>query len=483
MLKVGILDANIGGRKIDDNRYIDGVVSYVGQWLKWELAQAGMTPSAPGEADIVLLVHAGGLDWLQHCRGALRAHRIEIDPARRKGKPYVITGGSVDASPFTALQVADALAVGEAYLFVRQLLDMVKAGATVEEIAAWAVEYPHALERRQIIDCAEDAERPWLLRARAPRLATPDDYVDWEGTPSVRTREGLVYAIAAKGCHLKCTFCATTYRQTYRFDPNAARIQNRIAQASGEHADVAFITNDAAALPYYWLLAQQGIARFQSVTVKALRNPEILDKIARSKMKTIRFGVEGVSERIRQAFGKPVANEEIVHILRKFAEHKILVSHLFFIVGAPYEQEDDWIGFQRLLVDITRHIQRGIVRIKMSPYTCAPPAPLCRFTYQPQYAERIERLKNYLRKNWHSPHVKLYPGLCGAQLMARRNAELLSIAPQQAMALVTAGHTQDLAPTLEDAHRMKHEIIAWPLECERRWRLGGSYQKRMGVEG
>ena len=67
---------------------------------------------------------------------------------------------------------------------------------------------------------------------------------------------------------------------------------------------VAVITNDGAADDYDSILGQQ---EFVSATVERL----LTRPITRSWSKSIRLGVEGVSERLRKAVGKPVSNKDL----------------------------------------------------------------------------------------------------------------------------------------------------------------------------
>ena len=199
MLELALVDANE-----KTNREYRGIVSsVVGGWLRWECARAGVALVAPDKADVVLLVFAGALDWLAQCRAELRRQRIEPVARNRAGRPYVVAGGPCDAIPATALAVADALAVGEAYTFVRTLLAMVHSGCTLDELREWIALYPHAIERGQFEALRRDTERPWLLAAPAPPLASPDPYVDWMGVPPIRSDDKVVRVVAEKGCHCK----------------------------------------------------------------------------------------------------------------------------------------------------------------------------------------------------------------------------------------------------------------------------------------
>ena len=118
MLKIALVDAN----KRANKKYAGIVSSIVGGWLVWEAKQKGieLLTERQAEADIILLAFAGAMDYLANGKSYLRRSKIEPDPHKRNRVPYIIAGGPVDASPFEAIQIADAFAVGEAYNFIRE---------------------------------------------------------------------------------------------------------------------------------------------------------------------------------------------------------------------------------------------------------------------------------------------------------------------------------------------------------------------------
>ena len=477
MLRLAILEANQGAAS--DEAYINPVVSIVGLWLQYEIQRAGLTLVPPRAADVVLLVYAGAIDWTTFCRRALRRAQIPVDPAVRQQRPYVITGGAIDASPFEALATADALAVGEAYQFVRELLRLVKGGADLAAIRAFIIDYPHAIERQQLADLTFDPSRPWLLSAPAPMLATPDTVIDWDETPVVKSDDRVLRVLASKGCHLRCTFCATTFRQPYQVTPNTDRLIAVVQDAARTQRGASLITNDAAALPQFADIIQAGALSFQSMTVKALRQPDLLKAICASGARLLRFGVEGISERIRQAFGKPVSNAELVHIVGELNRHRIN-CHLFFIVGAPFETDDDFANLQQLVIDLSKTVRFGITRLKFTAFQSTPPAPLAHFSPASGYEARWRAFDQWQYNNWRSRHLMLIPPrLTKASIRYLRDAYRLPISV--ARAILASSVTVDFAPTYADAQRMLFEVIGWPLDTHRRWRLSRSYAHRMGV--
>ena len=101
MLKLAVIDANQKANKA----YKGIVASVVGQWLEWEIQQAGLQYVDPKEADIVFVSHASALDFTLNVPRELRYFGIEVDPKKRNRRPYLIAGGPVDATPFVAFLI------------------------------------------------------------------------------------------------------------------------------------------------------------------------------------------------------------------------------------------------------------------------------------------------------------------------------------------------------------------------------------------
>lgn len=480
MLSLAILDANI--KNAPEESFIDPVVSVVGQWLQWECEQAGVALVEPGVADVILLTFAGQVDYLAGCRKALKRKGIEPFRAKRRINgigPYIITGGAVDVSPWTALTLADALAVGEAYLFVRQVLDLIKGHGTVEDLRAYVLDYPYAIEGVQLDGIRRDPDKPWMLAEVTEPIAAPDDYVDWDANPLIRTDDKVLRLVASKGCHLKCKFCATTYRQTYRVNENTEQILTAVDVARSRGDGLSLITNDVGVLPSLPAIAERGQLAFQSLTVKSLREPHMLSTILKANMKISRFGVEGISERIRQAFGKPISNPELLDMLTQMHGAN-LDTHLFFIVGAPYENEQDWMEYREFHKQLAKRVRTHLCRIKMTAFNAQPPTPLAYFLVGRAYYRHTEDWFNWLLHNWKSRHVvTIRPRKPESRLQDLGDS--FGVDPKVFAPMIEDDATIDLAPTVEDAYRMPWEIVAWPLPPAKRWHLSRSYMRYMGA--
>lgn len=470
MLTLGIVDANEKASK----RYAGIVSSVVGGWLRWEVTRAGVTLVEPRNADVVLLVFAGALDWLAECTAGLKRAGIEPNARKRQGRPYVITGGPCDAIPFTALSVSDALAIGEAYTLVRTILDMLKDGACVDDLVRWFVAYDHAIERSQIDALERDKSAPWLLTTKAPKLARPDSYVDWD-VPPIRSDDKVVRVVGEKGCHAKCLFCATTYRQTHRQNSNEFKVRQTLESVKSAGERVQLISNDPMALPYFRRITTR--LDSQSFTIAEVSDDENRRALIANGISIARFGVEGLSERIRKAFAKPVSNDKLLEVITELHANKIN-SHMFFIVGAPYECEADWDEFRDFYYRLARTVRTGICRVKFTTFVNTPPAPLSRFVHGETYAQRMADLSRWIGGNSASRHVVYVRGR-GYASYVRNVAEQLAVPNDVVQGMLASRDTFDLLPSLDDAHRAIWEIIDWPISTSKRWKISETYRRRM----
>jgi hypothetical protein len=479
MLKVAILDANTTGDDTTEMT-IHLTNSMVANWLAWEFDSRNVPISTDyATSDILFLVYAGAVDWLPAVKRFLKKHAIPSSPSARNRKPYIITGGAIDVAPFVALSVVDALAVGEAYHFIRSLIDLLENDSSLEDIRGWIVDYPHAIEQSQLSPLAEDPDYPYLLASPPPKLASPDDWVDWEGQPLIRNDDKVVRIVAAKGCHLRCKFCATTYRQTYRIHPRQGMLAKQVEALNEAGERVSLITNDVGVLPALHLLANKAQLDSQSLTIKSVRDPENLEAIIEANTKIIRFGVEGVSERVRQAFGKPIDDAELIDILA-YIHSRRRNSQLFFIVGSPYETREDWVAHERFVRALFKRVEWGVLKFKYTAFQPNPPTPLARFLPARQYYRNMGKFKDDYLNDFVSRH--------GLLIWARKPdnlidtlADVYHVPRAYFRNLYHDEETIDLLPTVDMARRAKWEVIDWHLSPDKRWNLGNSYARTMGA--
>lgn len=474
MLRIGIIDAN---EKSSSKFKPEDIVSHVAQWLKWEVERAGMRLVPVENADLVFFCYAGALGWAKAFRREARRYHFSSYNHIRHGEPYVIGGGAVETIPFTALSHADAISVGEAFHFVRDILAMVKANKTIRDIRRYVVEYDHALEWSQIDNIGRDEKRYWLLeRAPAP-LASPDTRIDWT-IPPILGPDNVMRIMASKGCRWHCKFCATSYRQPYAVDPDTSKILRTLAVLKRRGERSVLVTNDVSDLPYFDRLPKFGALDSQSLSYRTAKDRETLRAVVQAGAKVMRFGVEGISERIRRAIGKPIPGGGLLDLL-----HYLLKTHtqphMFFIVGMPYEDDSDYAAFREWYTKLAHVADWGLIRIKYTTFQPYPPTPLARFVQGRIYYQRMLALKDWIPNNVANRHLFPIWG-CGNETFIRDWADIFTLSCAEVEPIQQEIETVDLAPTLDDARRMPWEIIQWPFSVAKRWELGNVYKRKVG---
>jgi hypothetical protein len=343
------------------------------------------------------------------------------------------------------------------------------------------IEYPHCIERSQIEHLTRDKAKPWLLESEPEIIATPDGWIDWE-MPILQHNDGVYGALGSKGCRKRCSFCATTYRQPFVANPRMDEVKKAmgILHKRGERTNI--ITNDVVDLPFFDELSAGGILDSESLSFSAVRRPGQLRRLIRSRPKVSRFGLEGLSERIRKAFGKPVPNSEVLSVLTAMHTAKPCVNgHLFLITGAPYETVEDLNEWKEFYLDLSSEIQAGLCRVKYTSFKPDAPAPLGRFVTGPGWHDEVYSLRKWVVQNAAGKHMLSLWGQKSKSII--KDLVEVTRVPKEVWADVFADDdmkTFDMAQDLNDARRLPWEVIDWPLSVESRWKIGSVYRKRMG---
>jgi hypothetical protein len=469
MLRVAILDANTKSSAT----YKGLTSSVVGQWLGWECQQAGIEPTSVGDADVVFLVFAGSVDWRAECRKELKRRGIKHETDARGRKPYIIAGGPIDVAPFTATAIADAVAIGEAYRFVRGVLELVRTASSIAEIHEFCEHHPHCLTAAELDRVPRDPEQPHLL-AEAGAIASPDTWIDWD-VPPIKSDDNVVRLIASKGCHFKCAFCSTTFRQPYLADPHGGRTVGRLEGLHRAGERVQLLSNDPMNLSYFKKVSTR--LDSQSFTIAELRDRDNREALIRNGVRIARFGVEGLSERIRRAFGKTISNDELVDLLGELHRRKVN-THMFYIINAPYEQAVDWMAFRELWERLSKVMTWGICRVKFTTFIPAAPAPLARFIPGSLHSRRMEQLQDWVVQSCASKNMLVIPGRVSDSHW-ENVSEQFGMPKQWGLRFFGRQETTDLAPDLDMARRLPWEIIEWPIPVEKRYKASEVYRRRM----
>ena len=372
---------------IDTNYTKPHHVGLAGTWLKWELEQSGIDESCPSGAEF-LFCTVSSQQGVSALRGALR--RIGNKKAR------VIVGGGGGWGPAVFDEVADVVCVGEGARFVRTLLtDGYKT----------ALGLPEA----------------WIPGGNTPVIPNID--FPWE-LPPLNHPDGTVRVFGSRGCRYRCLFCQTGWETSYRVNPDSARLSKNIAMMERQGRRVAIVTNDGSEER----VKLSGQTEFLSMRFDNLKR---LMPLTRQVVKSVRVGVEGVSERLRVAVGKPVLNAELLDVTFELLTQANGVGvRWFFIVGLPGETDADYEDLKFLVQELHK-LPKGCVMMNFHAFIPQPATPLGVLPLADDYWERFDEFRRWF---FHGPGLTrrvqiVAPSQCPGRL--RRAKQSMAASEEQ----------------------------------------------------
>ena len=247
------------------------------------------------------------------------------------------------------------------------------------------------------------------------RTAIASYKMEWEKLPLVRTGMRKAYFLAGRGCHNKCTFCATSWVQPYQKN-TIARLRRAAAKAKSHGCKVTFICNDSSDMPRL-----KGV-NAASVTVRDyLRNP------AGYKCNLLHFGVEAWNEAERRKYGKPIGNNDLVALIEATKEHKQRCE-LFFIAGREGWNLNAVRELVKMLPQDTWHLPA--MHVKLTYFDPCPHTPLAKACPATEF---VDTCQVFSILNSHNKRFRVFP----VRSLARSNwrTVLHRCTPEQAMTL------------------------------------------------
>lgn len=323
-------------------------------WLRWEMERAGVREYPAPLAD-TLLVTVSSQQGIADVKRELR--KLNFTNKR------IILGGGGCYAPAVFEKLADVICVGEGMRFVRTLItDGYEAAKALPE--SWV-----RGETKRVIP---GREFPWDV----PPLNHPD---------------GTVRVFGSRGCKYRCLFCQTGWENIYRVNPSPERLQAQIDGLERRGCRIAIVTNDAAEER----VKLSGQQEFLSVRFQNLRH---MMPLARAQVKSVRIGVEGASERLRVAVGKPVPSDELLRITFDLLANGVGVRW-FFIPGLPGETDADYVELQYLVREL-HHLPKGCVMMNFHSFIPQPATPLGVLPLVDDYWERFDEFRRWF---FHGP--------------------------------------------------------------------------------
>jgi radical SAM superfamily enzyme YgiQ (UPF0313 family) len=214
---------------------------------------------------------------------------------------------------------------------------------------------------------------------------------------------GMFLVEGTRGCPSKCPFCLLG--NSYRF------VCDKILPLKTDIEDVGIIGGGVSFHPQLEEITAALMRTGKRVHFPSLRLDEIplsIIELMQDEIKTLTFGIEAGTERLRIVIGKPLSDQEIYNKLSAILRIKPFNLKLYFMIGLPGETAEDVDG----IVELVKHVKHvmvkegakrgfvGSVTVHASPFVPKPSTPFQRFPMNDmnELKDKINRLKSALGK-------------------------------------------------------------------------------------
>lgn len=306
---------------------------------------------------------------------------------RSPSDPLVAFGGQFSITPEPLAEFADVIALGDGELTGTRIAQMLSAGA-------------------KRLDIMRDLRG--VRGFYVPSFGV-DRFERWEAPSytAVTVRGDNTDVIElARGCESKCAFCRIGWAGgTYREAPRE-EVETAIARAAGKN--VSIFAPDYSAVSYVEDV-EKFVAEAGCRNIARDARADYAHKHLKSGrgVKSYNFGIEGMSERLRAAVGKPLKHERLIGTMRMLADAGINHALWYMLFALPGETDEDFADLIRA-IDELDDVYLGALNFTCSQVKGLPHTPLERISnaYDSDGRRRWEALRDHCRDRWEKRKAK-----------------------------------------------------------------------------
>jgi radical SAM superfamily enzyme YgiQ (UPF0313 family) len=305
---------------------------------------------------------------------------------RTASDPLIAFGGQFSIAPEPLAEFADVIALGDGELTGGRIAELLRAGAgrldIMRELRGVRGYYVPSAGVARFERWESDTYRPIT--------------VDEDGRNPV--------VELARGCASKCAFCRIGWAGgTYREAPRE-QVETRLRGLRGQRVNI--FAPDYSSVS--WVedlesLVSEVSCKNSSRDARADATHRLLSRGA--GVKSYSFGIEGTSERLRRAIGKPLSDERLVETMRMLSESGVNHVKWYMLFSLPSESKADHEAFRACLRRVAE-VYRGTLNVAPSPCKSLPHTPFERLSnrYSEHASDRFAELKAEMKAAWSDDH-------------------------------------------------------------------------------
>jgi radical SAM superfamily enzyme YgiQ (UPF0313 family) len=310
--------------------------------------------------DILFITLSFELDYINIPKLLSRAGIHALASERKDGDPIVVAGGiCVMANPEPVSRFVDLFILGD----------------VEETIPLFMKRYKKAKgkKREEVVDelsCFDWAYDPMTLDVSYSLDGTLEAFIPQDFSVTIENYKGKNLGTSAiissntefsdmflvegtRGCPSRCPFCLLGNTYSFSYD--------RLENIPLDVADIGIIGGGVSFHPRLVQIIKGMKQAGKHVHLPSLRVDEVtteLVELIQDEVKTLTFGIEAGSERLRKFIGKPLSNDAIYEKLEAILAIKPFNLKLYFMIGLYGEEGKD---LEDILI-MVKHIHHIMVK-------------------------------------------------------------------------------------------------------------------------
>jgi radical SAM superfamily enzyme YgiQ (UPF0313 family) len=290
---------------------------------------------------------------------------------RTDAHPIVIVGGGACFNPEPVAPFVDVICVGDGDDFARSMLEALSAKGRQARIDALS-ELPGAYvphRRKVVYDDTGFFIKDILGEDRPIVPAVCDTF-----PPILHKAESSDELILTHGCRGTCHFCSIAWQVPYRERP-----KEEVFETIQMYPEVMLTSTNFGGISYvseliggsFWGVGDMRVDDF-------VRKVPPIETGTEFEGRTLEFGIEGISERLRKILGKPIKTALVDEAIEKALAGGCRRLKLMFIRGVPTENDNDWNEFFKWFWPTYKKLEEAgaAVEAQFTPLTRQPHTPL-----------------------------------------------------------------------------------------------------------